>query len=223
MLPISGSNKIYVIHGYGCPKLMMKRINKCLLKENYNTENYGYNSISEDLDSLGNDLYRNIQQSHIDTVSFVTHSMGALVVRAMLKYSLPDVSFPKINRIVMIAPPNEGAEIADFYSSFKILKLLLGPNIEHMRTDSGSYAKNLPIPYNSEVGIIIGIRGKVQGYNPFIKGDNDGFLTPKRTKLGIEKDVAIVKDDHGRLTQDKNVRKLIVEFLKTGTFISNIK
>jgi hypothetical protein len=89
-----------------------------------------------------------------------------------------------------------------------------------MKTDSGSYANKLPKPVKSEVGIIIGIRGKKYGYNPFIKGDNDGLLTPDRTKLGTEKDVAIIKVGHTLLTQNKTVRKLVVEFLKSGTFIS---
>jgi len=221
--PVFGSNKIYVIHGYGSAKVVMRKIDKSLKSEHFITENYGYNSMSEDLDTLGKHLYLNIKKSGVDTISFVTHSMGALVVRSMLQYSNEDKTFPIIFRIVMIAPPNHGAEIADFYARFGILERLLGPNIAHMKTDSGSYANRLPVPVKSEVGIIIGIRGKENGYNPFINGDNDGLLTPERTRLGIEKDVAIIKDEHSLLTQNKKVRKLVVEFLKSGTFISKDK
>jgi hypothetical protein len=138
----------------------------------------------------------------------------------MLQYSLKDNDFPLIYRIVMIAPPNNGAEMADFYASFKILKKLLGPNVEHMKTDSGSYARKLPIPSNSEVGVIIGIRGRKYGYNPFIDGDNDGLLSPEKTRLGIEKDIAVIKNEHTVLTQKKVVCKLVIEFLRSGTFIS---
>jgi hypothetical protein len=125
--------------------------------------------------------------------------------------------------MVMIAPPNGGAEIADFYSSLEILKKLLGPNVEHMRTDTSSYANKLPVPYNSEIGIIAGISGNKHGYNPWIEGDNDGLLTPKRTKLGIEKELIILKGEHNVLTQKKVVLKLIFEFLKFGKFISTPK
>jgi len=97
----------------------MKKIEKNIKIENFNTENYGYNSQS-DLDTIGKQLYCKIKDFKLDTVSFVTHSMGALLVRSMLKYSNNDKNFPVIFRIVMIAPPNDGTEIADFYSSFKI-------------------------------------------------------------------------------------------------------
>ena len=89
-----------------------------------------------------------------------------------------------------------------------------------MKTDSTSYANRLPVPSCSEVGIIIGIRGKEHGYNPFIKGDNDGFLIPARTKLDIVKDVAIIKSEHSILTHKSIVCKFVVEFLQSGSFIS---
>jgi hypothetical protein len=198
----------------------MRKIEKHLNKEYYRTENFGYKSMSDDLDTIGKQLYLNIKNSGLDTVSFVTHSMGGLVTRSMLQYSMKDKDFPVIYRIVMIATPNNGAEIADFYASFMFLKKVLGPNVECMRTDSDSYVHHLPKPYKSEVGIIAGIRGKKHGYNPFIEGDNDGLLTPGRTKLGIEKDIIILKDEHTLMTQKKVVCKLVIEFLKTGKFIS---
>jgi hypothetical protein len=216
--PIFGSHKIYVIHGYGSSKLMMCKIDKRLKKERFFSVNYGYRSVSKDLDTIGKELYVSIKKSRVDTISFVTHSMGALVVRSMLQYLVNDTSFPTIFRIVMIAPPNHGAEIADFYASKRILRKILGPNIEHMKTDSNSYANNLPVPDNSEIGIIIGKKRNKLGYGLFIKGDNDGLLTAERAKLNIAKDIIIVKGEHNFLTQNKFVRKLIVEFLQTGSF-----
>lgn len=218
---VFGKQKVYLIHGYASPKAIMNKINKSLIQNNYVTENFDYSSLTQHLGTVGENLYLNIKHSSgVDTVMFVTHSMGALVVRSMLQYSMPDTNFPVIYRIVMIAPPNGGAEIADFYSSIKILQKILGPNINNMRTDSGSYANKLPKPYKSEVGIIIGIRDKGKGFNPFIKGENDGYLTPNRTTLGIEKDIAIVTAEHAFLTQNKLVRKLVLEFLHFGKFIS---
>jgi uncharacterized alpha/beta hydrolase family protein len=211
---------VYVIHGYGSSRLMMHKIVKEIRKADFITENYAYNSIRDDLDTIGKKLYLRIKKDKPDTVSFVSHSMGALAVRSMIQYAIKDKDFPVIFRIVMIAPPNKGAQIADFYSSVEILKRLLGPNIGHMRTDPDSYAHKLPIPQNSEIGIIAGLRGKKKGYNLFMKGDNDGYLTPEKTKLGIEKDFVILKSEHNFLTQNKQVCQLITEFLKLGYFKS---
>jgi len=177
----------------------------------------------ENLDTLGRELYLDVKESDFDTISFVTHSMGALVVRSMLYYSQKDKNFPVIYRMVMIAPPNHGSEMADFGSSIEILKKIGGPNVTLMKTDSCSYANNLPIPYNSEVGIIVGSLGPNIGYNPFIEGDNDGLVTPEETKLGIEKDTAVVRGFHGLLPQRKIVCKQVIHFLKSGTFQSKKK
>ncbi len=214
-----GTHKVYVIHGWASNRALMHKINKTLKKNNFITENYAYRSVYNNLDTLGFHLYNDVKNSGYDTVLFVTHSMGALVVRSMLQYSRTDSLFPNVYRIVMIAPPNNGAEIADFYSSFEILTKLIGPNVALMRTDSNSYARNLPVPLNSEVGIIAAMRKKERGYNPFINGNNDGLLTPARTTLGTETDFALVFCNHARVTQKKHVRNIIVAFLQHGRFL----
>lgn len=165
---VSATHKVYVIHGYASPLAVVRKLNRYLIKENYNTELYQYKSMYSELDSIGKKLYFDIKNSNVDTVSFVTHSMGGLVVRSLFQYTSKDTSFPFIYRVIMIAPPNKGAEMADIFDSFKMLKKLLGPNVKNMRTDSLSYANKLPQP-KGNVGIIIGNRGKKKGYNPYIK------------------------------------------------------
>lgn len=215
------SHKVYVIHGYANPRSIMNKIYKDVKKAGYNTENYAYDGLYTDLDTIGKNLYLKIMKENLDSVSFVTHSMGGLVVRAMLKYSANDLAFPKIFRIVMIAPPNSGADIADFFKDAKALKKLLGPNVEKMQTDSSSYANQLPIPYNTELAVIVGRRYRDKGYNLLIEGDNDGLISPENTLLGNEKDIAYVKYDHLGIIRRKEPRKLVVEFLKYGEFVSN--
>jgi hypothetical protein len=214
------SHKVYVLHGWGNPKTLMNKIHRDIIKAGFEAENYAYPGLYEDLDTIAKKLYLDIMKENLDSVSFVTHSMGGLVVRAMLKYSAPDLSFPKIFRIVMIAPPNRGADIADFFKDAKSLKKLLGPNVEKMETDSSSYANQLPIPCNTEIGVIVGRRHKDKGYNLLIEGDNDGLISPENTLLGNEKDVAYVKYNHLGVIRRKQPIKLVVEFLKFGKFVS---
>jgi hypothetical protein len=219
-LSLMASHRIYLIHGFGSPKFVLNKIERNIKKNGFHTINYGYPSKTKDLDKLGQDLYRDIKDSGYDTVSFVTHSMGALVVRSMLKNIQHAEKYPVLYRMVMIAPPNKGADIADLYVSNKLLKPFLGPNFKLMTTDSFSYANKLPVPTHSEVGIIVGIKGNEHGYNPLIKGDNDGRLKPERTDLANEKDKAVIHDEHTHLTQNPRVIKLVIEFLKLGIFQS---
>jgi hypothetical protein len=214
------SHKVYIIHGYANPKSIMNDIYRDVKKAGFIAENYAYPGLYMELDSIGKKLYQDVLNDDVDSVSFVTHSMGGLVVRAMLKYSGTDLSFPKIYRIVMIAPPNRGADIADFFKEAKNVKVLLGPNVEKMQTDSTSYANQLPIPFNTEIGIIVGVRRNERGYNHLIPGNNDGLLTPERVYLGNEKDVAIVNYDHLGVIKRKKSRRLVIEFLQTGVFLS---
>ncbi len=214
----TGSHKVYVLHGWGNARSIMKKVCKSVKKADYVYENYAYPALNVDLDSLGLFLYRDVKNDSYDSVSFVTHSMGALVLRDMLKYSGMDSDFPIIYRIVMITPPNQGADIADHFESKEGFQKLLGPNVRKMQTDSNSYANQLPVPINCEIGIIIGARGKRIGYNPLIKGDNDGLIKPEHTLLGNENDTITLKLDHLAVIKRRKSRKQVVSFLKNGMF-----
>jgi len=214
--PLAATHKIYILHGYAGTAIQMDKINKGLKQQGYSTENYTYPSFKECIDTIGHNLYTKIKEENFDTVSFVTHSMGALVVRSMYKYIQSGSHFPFIHRFIMLAPPNKGTEMADFFfkSSFRSY---LGPNIELMRTDSNSYAIHLPIP-TCEVGLIVGIRGKRPWFNPFMKDDNDGTVTIKEAILGNEKEIMPVSSMHILMPLRKKVITLVIRFMKTGSF-----
>ena len=59
-------------------------------------------------------------------VSFVTHSMGGLVVRHLLAMDSAWKQRIKVGRIVQIAPPNQGAEMAGWVSRFRPYQLVFG-------------------------------------------------------------------------------------------------
>jgi len=211
------TTKVYLIHGYGGLGIELSLIKKVIEKEGYITEIYTYPSLVKDVDSVGNDLFHKIQTEKIDTVSFVTHSLGALIVRSMYEHLDSLTAFPFIHRIVMIAPPNNGSPVADFLAQFSFVKYIVGPNINNLTTNPQTGAGKYPIP-SCEVGLIAGSFGGKRGYNIFIKGDNDGLLTPENTKMGIEKDVVFVKSGHTELLFNKLVLRYVVRFLKVGRF-----
>jgi hypothetical protein len=111
------------------------------------------------------------------------------------------------------------SQIADFFSDIPVVKQLLGPNITHLRTDTASLAHHLPVPKNIAIGIIVGGRFKDHGYNPFIKGDNDGFLSPDRARLGTEKEITYVTEVHFWMELNTTVHWRVIGFLRNGTFL----
>jgi triacylglycerol esterase/lipase EstA (alpha/beta hydrolase family) len=212
------SHKIYLVHGYGSSPFFMKSIEKYLKKNGKEVVNFGYRSVTQDLTVGGDSLFAQVKRDAPDTASFVTHSMGALVLRSMTERMEADSAFPVVRRIVMVAPANKGAELADIFSKGKVWRYVLGPNLQHLTTDSASLANRLPIPGKYEIGVIVGIKGNLKGYNPFIKGDNDGYLTPESARLGTEKETYYVTAEHSMIIHNKKVLRLILKFLQNGTF-----
>ncbi len=196
----------------------MKKVCRSVKRAGYTYENYAYPGLMVDLDSIGGQLYHDVKQDGFDTISFVTHSMGGLVLRNMLKYSGNDKDFPVVFRIVMITPPNQGADIADHFQSKESMHKILGPNVRKMQTDTNSYANQLPVPINCEIGIIIGARGKSKGYNLLINGDNDGLIKPEHTLLGNEDDTITLKLDHLAVIKRRKSRKQVIYFMRHGKF-----
>lgn len=213
----NATTKVYLIHGYGGLGIELKEIQKAIEKEGFVSEIYTYPSLVKDVDSVGNTLFYKIQKENYDTVSFVTHSLGALVVRSMYEHLDSLTSFPFIHRIVMIAPPNNGSPVADFFAQFSFVKHIIGPNINNITTNPLTGAGKYPIP-TCEVGLIAGSYGRKRGFNIFVKGDNDGVLIPEKTKMGVEKDVAFVKSWHVGLLYNKTVKKYVISFLINGIF-----
>lgn len=211
------THKVYIIHGFAGLGIELGEIRNAIDKEGITNEIYVYPSLTTDIDSVGVKLFLKIQLENYDTVSFVTHSMGALLVRSLYEHISPKTDFPFIHRIVMIAPPNNGSPVADYFSQFKFIKFIMGPNVNNLTTNPKTGAGKYPIP-TCEVGLISGSYGGKKGFNALIKDDNDGVLIPENTKLGIEKEIVFVRNWHVGLLFDKTVIKYTVRFLRKGKF-----
>ncbi len=218
LLSVDAKHKVYLVHGYGGLSLQFHKMYRAIRHEGYDVEKYSYKSISKDIDSIGMEFYRKIESEHLDTVSFVTHSMGALVVRSMYRFIDTSSSFPVVSRIVMIAPPNRGSRVADFFSRVKMLHFILGPNIHNLTTDECIGACKYPIPHDTDIGVIIAGTGMSWGFNIFMKGDNDGLVSPESTVIGVEKEVVFVKSTHNFILYKREVIRRVISFLKRGTF-----
>lgn len=216
-LEMRAGHTIYLIHGYGGFSLEMQKIKRSLETDGYRTEFFSYPSMREDIDSAAYHLYLKILADNSDSISFVTHSMGALVARSVFRYLPRNINAPFVFRIVMIAPPNKGTPVADFFVQSRIARFLGGPNLSNLTTDPLGGANSYPVP-DIETGIILGIRGDKKGYNIFLEDDNDGMIIPKHALLGNEQDLAFVKATHAGILYKQETIRLILHFLKKGKF-----
>lgn len=202
------THAVYLVHGLWGFSAEYIKIRKTLNKAGFKTEMFTYNSVGKSIPESAERLMNKIKIDNSSIISIVCHSMGALVVRSMLEQANSVPNFPNIDRIVMIAPPNQGAVSANFLYKKIFYRFIMGVNLKHICTFPNSLSQTLPIPKSSEVGIIAGI----------YKSDNDGEIKVEETKLGVEKDFTTVKSHHIFILQKKETRILTLNFLKNGKF-----
>lgn len=211
-------HKVYIVHGILGNKAEYKKMRKVLHKSGFETEVFSYKSRKTSVMNASKELYKLIKMEKTDSFSLITHSLGGLIARGLLTYFESDPDFPTLNRVVMIAPPNQGTIAGDYMHKKALFRWILGVNLKEVTNDDESLAKKLPVDFNNDVGIIAGIRGKKSGYNPFIGEDNDGEIRPEETKLGTETDFIKVKANHLSVLRKKATIEQTVKFLKSGTF-----
>jgi hypothetical protein len=151
-----------------------------------------------------------------DTVHFVTHSLGGLVVRAYLA----ERSGAYDGRVVMLSPPNQGSEIVDAFQRSPLLISILGPVGAQLGTDPESIPSSLG-PANFEVGIIAGDKSINPIGSWLIPGPSDGTVSVERTRLEGAAAFKVVPGTHTFLMNRADVAKDVIRFLSEGTFAAS--
>nr|MCH9790493.1 alpha/beta fold hydrolase [Planctomycetota bacterium] len=152
----------------------------------------------------------------IKEIDFVVHSMGGLVVRSWLdQQSVVDT---RVKRMVMLGVPNRGADMADRFRSNLLFKVIFGPAGQQLVTEENNdFIADLPTPPFS-FGIIAGGRNTLKGYNPLIRGDNDGTVGVHSTRLPGAADYILLPVLHSFMMNDSEAIAHTLRFLETGRF-----
>jgi len=146
-------------------------------------------------------------------VSFVTHSMGGLVVRHLLHRNGAWKKHIEIGRIVQIAPPHLGSEVAEWAADLKPYQWILG-NAGQQLTPGN--AARIPLLKHS-FAIIAGGKNDGEGFNPLLPGDDDGVVRVAETKLPGTQHFLLVKATHTALVSQPKTIQATIHFLKRGT------
>jgi triacylglycerol lipase len=221
----SGTTCTYVLHGFAGHKVFMSGIARYLKSNGCVVKNWDYPSMRDSIPAIARELRTFIACHHsCDTVNFVSHSMGGVVVRAYCQLIDGDSSAPYVGRVVMIMPPNKGSSWADFWSKATALHWLMGPNIANLRTDSSSLANRLPYPDKEKLGIIVGGKFDGKGVMPLLfKGDNDGVVGVEQTNMTVASDYVMLPVPHNNAYFNRQIREYALLFLHTGYFIDRTR
>tara|TARA_B100000029_G_scaffold512817_1_gene610525 strand:+ start:61 stop:651 length:591 start_codon:yes stop_codon:yes gene_type:complete len=148
-----------------------------------------------------------------NTIHFVTHSLGGILVRYYLEHN----ELSRLGRVVMLAPPNKGSEAVDNLKNFPGYLLLNGPAGTQLGTGNGSIPTAMG-PVKFEVGIIAGTRTINPILSQFLPNPDDGKVSLESTKVRGMKDFIAVPHSHPFIMQVPLVIKQALRFVQTGAF-----
>jgi hypothetical protein len=124
-----------------------------------------------------------------------------------------------LGRIVQLAPPNQGSELADRLRHWRLYQSINGPAGQELGTDSASTPNLLgPLPPNLTVGIIAGRHTLNPLFSLWIPGPDDGKVSVARTHIAGETSHLTLPTSHTWLMWRKNVLQQIRAFLDKGYF-----
>ena len=172
-----------------------------LRRAGFDVLNFGYPSLTMTVAGAGarlaDRLETSLQAGPAPRIHFVGHSLGNIVIRWVVAHRPP----PRLGRIVMLAPPNQGSDLADRLAGR--LSWLMKP-LPELTTGEQSTARALPPPGGVEFGIIAARR--------------DSRVEVVRTHLEGQTDHVIVPGGHTFVMARPDVRCLTIRFLRTGSF-----
>ncbi len=154
----------------------------------------------------------------IEKISFVAHSLGGLIIRALLAEDHNWHDRFELGHIVNIASPHGGSFIADLVNDQPHLAGLFEwvcGHVGHDLTTEG--AEKLP-PIKFPVGVIIGGTGNKLGLNPLAGQDNDIVVSRESAEIELAADFIQVKGSHTLMLWGKETVKQTIHFLKNGCF-----
>ena len=205
---------VLLLHGLGRTPGMFHDLRPALEAEGRQVVALRYASLTGDIEAHG--LWLNAlldRHPQVTRVSFVTHSLGALVLRAALARDPAWRERLALGPVVMLAPPNQGALIARKLDRWTPARFILGPSFADLAED-----KPLPAALPAEVALCIVAGGCCggEGYNPLLPGDDDGVVRLAETPLEGGDAALRVEALHTFIAEDGEAIAAVRGFLDDG-------
>ncbi len=206
---------VVILHGLARSSKAMNKMARALSHDGYNVINVDYPSTTATVEILTKQIFDTLepQIQDAETVHFVTHSMGGIILRQYLQ----DHELPNLGRVVMLAPPSRGSEVTDKLGQFSLYKWINGPAGNQLGTGTNSLPLRLDVPA-FELGIIAGDRSINPILSMLIPGPDDGKVSLKRVKPAAYAGYLQLHVTHACMVWNPQVIAQTGYFLETGSF-----
>lgn len=207
---------VVLLHGLSGTPLQLRKMERALQRAGFATLNLGYASRKRTLEELAEDIHPSIAgfSEKVGDLHFVTHSMGGLLARV----HLARYRHPRLARIVMLGPPNNGSEVADLLKDLAPYRAFFGPAGQQVATIPCERLAGFRLP-DCAVGIIAGDRTISPFSSLFIlPRPNDGKVSVASTKLEGMADHIVLNRSHTLMLLRRDAINQTIAFLRDGRF-----
>jgi alpha-beta hydrolase superfamily lysophospholipase len=212
---MSGRGSVLLLHGMARSARSMALLALDLRRAGYRVDNLDYPTGPFDIDELAERYITPAVSNAAPAapVHVVTHSLGGILIRAYLqRHRLPSGS-----RIVMLAPPNHGSEVADFVRDWWPYRRWMGRVGQQLGTGPDAIVHRLRA-VDAEVGVIAANRSIQPWFSALLPGADDGAVSVDSTRLAEMRDFIEVETSHSLIMFKRQVRLQVRHFLAHGRF-----
>jgi len=214
---ISNKQCVVLVHGLWRSGWAMRSIANDLNDFAYQTVSISYPSTSMSIQDIAESYLppaiEECKKGGAEQIHFVSHSMGAIVVRQYLQNN----HLPLGSKVVMLSPPNQGSELSEKFGDAGWYKLIVGPSGVSLSKKEGGIISTLKA-VKEPVGIIAAYRDWSLWPSSWLPEPNDGTVSVESMKLAEMNDFVLINSGHAMMRFNSNAQQQIRYFLSRGEF-----